>query len=81
MLFANPALHGPERLVQWSQTNMRSKPSMALIANRLGKNVILPSLSSAYALGGPSLARIPIGVQSEFERQLDQTVAALPARA
>jgi hypothetical protein len=35
-------------------TNLISKPSMALISNRPGKSVVLPGLASAYALGGPS---------------------------
>ncbi|MBI5523698.1 MAG: hypothetical protein HY910_13810 [Desulfarculus sp.] len=42
-----------------SDTNMQSKPSMALIADRPGKSVILPGLPGAYAPGGPSMARIP----------------------
>jgi hypothetical protein len=35
------------------------KASLALLAYRQGKNVVLPCLPSADALGGPSLARIP----------------------
>ena len=43
---------------------MRSKPSMALNADRPGKIVFLPGLPGANAPGGPSMARIPSCAQT-----------------